>query len=84
LLQTTCPNRLENTMSTSADLRLPPDTLATRSDAAPGAEARPHAAGRWANHGVVPRQGMGTGWVVVADEAIARILTTTEPSGTLD
>ena len=64
-------------MSMSADPRLEPDTLA------PGAEARPHA-GRWANHGVVPRGGLGTGWVVVADEAIARILTTTEASGTLD
>jgi protein required for attachment to host cells len=70
-------------MSTSTDPRLQPDTIATRSDAAPVAEARPHA-GRWANRGVVPRQGLGTGWVVVADEAIARILTTTEASGTLD
>jgi protein required for attachment to host cells len=33
---------------------------------------------------VTPREGQGTGWVVIADEAIARILTTTEAPGTLD
>jgi protein required for attachment to host cells len=32
--------------------------------------------GRWADRGVVPRNDNGTGWVVVADEAIARILVT--------
>jgi protein required for attachment to host cells len=41
-------------------------------------------AGSWANQGVVPREGQGTGWVVVADEAIARILTTNDTPGLLD
>jgi protein required for attachment to host cells len=33
-----------------------------------------HDDGRWADRGVVPRSDNRTGWVVVADEAIARIL----------
>jgi protein required for attachment to host cells len=33
-----------------------------------------HDDGRWADRGVAPRTGTRTGWVVVADEAIARIL----------
>lgn len=42
-------------------------------------------AGSWAQQGVVPRQGQGTGWVLVADEAIARILTTHDDTpGMLD
>ncbi len=39
--------------------------------------------GRWAQRGVVPSGGGGTGWVVVADEAIARLLTTTDVPGEL-
>ena len=70
-------------MAQPDDTRLQPDTPAARSDAAPGANARADD-GQWANRGVTPREEQGTGWVVVADEAIARILTTTEAPGTLD
>ena len=54
-----------------------------RTDASSGTDDRPDD-GRWANRGVTPRANQGTGWVVVADEAIARILTTTDVPGALD
>jgi hypothetical protein len=38
------------------------------------AARRPPDDGRWADRGVAPRTGNRIGWVVVADEAIARIL----------
>ena len=70
-------------MPKSADPRPEPARTSPRADAASGTEDRPDD-GRWANRGVIPREGQGTGWVVVADEAIARILTTTEVPGALD
>lgn len=70
-------------MPSSTDPRLQPATTAEQGGGSTGADLRPDD-GRWANRGVTPREGQGTGWVVVADEAIARILTTTEAPGTLD
>jgi protein required for attachment to host cells len=63
-----------------------PQNERTAADVDTGAADAPQRAddGRWADRGVVPRGGNGTGWVVVADEALARILTTTEAPGTLD
>jgi len=69
-------------MSTSRHLRSQPDTSAK---AAEGESDSARAdSGDWAHRGVVPREGQGTGWVVVADEAIARFLTTTDVPGELD
>ena len=70
-------------MAQPPDPRLQIEIPTARSDAAPDADARADD-GRWANRGVTPRADQGIGWVVVADEAIARILTTTEAPGTLD
>jgi protein required for attachment to host cells len=71
-------------MTLPTDPRLQPDRTAAQTDAGPAdASSRPDS-GRWADRGVAPRGGSGTSWVVVADEAIARILTTTEVPGTLD
>jgi len=63
--------------------RARPDANAAQRDAPSDARSRADD-GRWANRGVTPREGQGTGWVVVADEAIARFLTTTEAPGVLD
>ncbi|HEV7575769.1 MAG TPA: host attachment protein [Caldimonas sp.] len=60
------------------DPRLQPDTTAAYLEPAPGVEARPDR-GRWANRGVAPLANQGTVWVVVADEAIARILSAAAP-----
>ena len=71
-------------MPKSADSRPQTADTTTAADAmAAAADDRPDD-GRWANRGVTPRAGQGTGWVVVADEAIARILTTGEVPGALD
>jgi protein required for attachment to host cells len=70
-------------MAQPTDPRLQPDTTAARTDVAPGSDARTDSGG-WADRGVAPRAGQGTTWVVVADEAVARILTTTEATATLD
>ena len=70
-------------MPKSADARPENADTTARTDAASAADDRPDD-GRWANHGVTPRAGQGIGWVVVADEAIARILTTTDVPGALD
>ena len=69
-------------MPKSADARPENADTTARTDAA-SADDRPDD-GRWANRGVTPRAGQGIGWVVVADEAIARILTTTDVPGALD
>ena len=76
-------------MSTANRPRGQSDISAAKANATIGTDARPGTDeradnGRWANRGVVPREGQGIGWVVVADEAIARILTTTDVPGTLD
>ena len=70
-------------MAQPGNARLQPDTTDTGGDAASGTDARSDD-GKWANRGVAPRPDQAIGWVVVADEAIARILTTTEAPGTLD
>ena len=70
-------------MPSPANPRLQPDTTAEQGGGTPSDDRRADD-GRWANHGVTPREGQGTGWVVVADEAIARILTTNEVPGALD
>ncbi|MEO6745050.1 MAG: host attachment protein [Caldimonas sp.] len=70
-------------MAQPNDPRPQSDTNTARSDAAAGPDSRSDD-GKWANRGVTPRGGQGIGWVVVADEAIARILTTTDAPGTLD
>ena len=70
-------------MAQPDDSRLQPNTNAARSEASSGTAARSDD-GKWANRGVTPREAQGIGWVVVADEAIARILTTTEAPGSLD
>ncbi len=69
---------------TSSNPQTPsPDPTAAQTESALGTDDGHHA-GRWANRGVTPREGQGKAWVVVADEAIARFLTTTETPGTLD
>lgn len=66
-------------MTSSAD-RTPPAEPSRGNAASEGGAV----AGRWANRGVAPRDHAGTGWVVVADEAIARILATTDVAGVLE
>ena len=71
-------------MSTSGSPRSQPDLAAKAPDVdddSAGVRTRPR---DWANRGVVSREGQSVGWVVVADEAIARILTTTDVPGELE
>jgi protein required for attachment to host cells len=65
------------------DPRLQPPSTAAFMEPAPDTDARPDD-GRWADRGVAPRKDPGTIWVVVADEAFARILTTTATPGALE
>ena len=62
-----------------------PSSTAARSDT-PGPAPDPPKPdrGEWANRGVVPRAGGRTRWVLVADEAIARILQWPESGDELD
>ena len=69
-------------MTASTDARAASPTARTDSDSADDTIRSDD--GRWADRGVVPRSGIGTTWVVGADEAIARILVTGAAPGTLD
>jgi protein required for attachment to host cells len=69
----------------AAPTPIPSFTAAARLDT-PGADAeQPNPdRGEWADRGVVPRAGGKTRWVLVADEAIARILQWPESGDELD